>query len=393
MSQANTYFHDRIDTTIFAVADTVGHGANNYFATNTNADFNVKQYVNGFAINLLFKKGVTGSATLTLITKTGTLSSKSFKKENGQTLIVGDILDSTTMLVTFSSNSFRIRATPNVTSPVGVTPVAHGGTNQTALITIPTASAIPAWDANKNFSANNLNTTYTTIATAAATTTLTVASPAYIYFTGTTTQTVKLPVTSTLTTSIKYFIRNKSTQSVTVNSSGGNIVGIVYPNNDGIFQCIGTTHTTEVDWGVANQISNNLFMYKAFIPAATFTADIAGGIVLLQTSTTTFQGIYVLPGSGFERLLGGTTNYTFPTATNMELVAGTNSPQIDFFYFPSGGTILTAPPLQSIPQYDSTSPQANVQLNSYILLTANESPSSGDRNIIVSFLFVIIDLN
>lgn len=392
-TQANTYFHDRIDTTIFAVADTVGHGANNYFATNTNNDFNVKQYVNGLSINILFKKGTTGSGTLTLITKTGTLSTKSIKKENGQALIVGDILDSTTMLVTFSGNSFRIRATPNVTSPVGITPILHGGTNQTTLITVPTASAIPSWDGNKNFSANNLITTYTTIATAASTTTLTAASPSYIYFTGSTTQTVQLPVTSTLITSINYFIKNKSTKSLIVNSSGGNAVATIYPNNDGIFQCIGTTHTTAVDWGVSNRITNNMFMYKALIPSATFIANIAGGISVLTTTTGAQQGIYVMPGSVFIRTTGGTTNYTFSTSTALELAAGTNSPDIEFIYFPSGGTSLTTAALQSIPNYISSSPQANININAGLSLISQDTPISGNRDIIISFLYFIIDLN
>lgn len=106
--QANTYFHDRIDTTIFAVADTVGHGANNYYATNTSADFNVKQYENGFTVNLFFKKGNNGSATLTLITKTGTLLKKKIRKAGGQPLVSGDIPDSTGLILTFYNNNFRI---------------------------------------------------------------------------------------------------------------------------------------------------------------------------------------------------------------------------------------------------------------------------------------------
>jgi len=107
-SQSNTYFHDRIDTTIFAVADTVGHGANHYYATNTSADFNIKKYNNGCAINLFIKKGCTGSATFTLITKTGTLTTKTIKKENGQNLASGDIKDSTSILLTFYGSYWRL---------------------------------------------------------------------------------------------------------------------------------------------------------------------------------------------------------------------------------------------------------------------------------------------
>lgn len=114
--QANTYFHDRIDTTIFSVADTVGHGANNYYATNTSADFNVKQYENGFMVNIFFKKGNTGSATLTLITKTGTLLKKNIRKSGGGILVSGDITDSTNLILTYYNGNFRIEG---VMLPVG----------------------------------------------------------------------------------------------------------------------------------------------------------------------------------------------------------------------------------------------------------------------------------
>lgn len=106
--QANTYFHDRIDTTVFAVTDTVGHGANNYYATNLSPDFNVKQYVNGLSVILFIKKGNTGSSTLTLITKTGTLSTKTIRKGSGLVLTSGDLKDSTTALFTYYNGSWRL---------------------------------------------------------------------------------------------------------------------------------------------------------------------------------------------------------------------------------------------------------------------------------------------
>lgn len=58
--------------------------------------------------------------------------------------------------------------------------------------------------------------------TAAATTTLTVSSTKEQIFTGTTTQTVVLPVASTLSAGWSVEINNRSTGVVTVNTSGGN---------------------------------------------------------------------------------------------------------------------------------------------------------------------------
>ena len=95
---------------------------------------------------------------------------------------------------------------------------------------------------------NNIKMGYTTTATAAGTTTLTVASNYRQFFTGTSTQTIVLPVTSTLVTGIAYEIENNSTGTLTVNSSGGNLVGTVPSGVCAHAVCIGTTLTTAADW-------------------------------------------------------------------------------------------------------------------------------------------------
>jgi hypothetical protein len=95
---------------------------------------------------------------------------------------------------------------------------------------------------------NNIKMGYTTTATAAGTTTLTVASNYRQFFTGTLAQTIVLPVTSTLVTGIAYEIENNSTGLLTVNSSGGNLVGTVPAGVCAHAVCIGTTLTTAADW-------------------------------------------------------------------------------------------------------------------------------------------------
>ena len=89
---------------------------------------------------------------------------------------------------------------------------------------------------------------YTSTATAAGTTTLDNTSSYYQQFTGSTTQTVKLPVTSTLQTGWTFHIVNNSTGNVTVQSSGLNTVIIVVPGTTAMCTCIGTTLTTAADW-------------------------------------------------------------------------------------------------------------------------------------------------
>lgn len=117
--------------------------------------------------------------------------------------------------------------------------VTNTGTGSNVLGTAPIIS-LPTID--------NIKMGYSTTATAAGTTTLTVASNYRQFFTGSTTQTVVLPVTSTLVTGIAYEIENNSTGTLTVNSSGGNLVGTIPAGVCAHAVCIGTTLTTAADW-------------------------------------------------------------------------------------------------------------------------------------------------
>jgi hypothetical protein len=95
---------------------------------------------------------------------------------------------------------------------------------------------------------DNIKIGYTTTATAAGTTTLTSASNYKQYFTGSTTQTIVLPVVSTLALGITFEIHNNSTGSLTVNSSGSNLVGTVQANTTATCTCILITGTTAASW-------------------------------------------------------------------------------------------------------------------------------------------------
>ena len=120
---------------------------------------------------------------------------------------------------------------------IGITslpvPIAQGGTGQTTA-----AAALVAL------------TPYTTTVTAAGTTVLTVTSTYRQFFTGSTTQTVTMPVTSTLTLGQAWRIVNKSTGVVTVNSSGGNAIVAMVANSECTLTCILITGTTATSWDV-----------------------------------------------------------------------------------------------------------------------------------------------
>lgn len=129
-----------------------------------------------------------------------------------------------------------------------VVPIANGGTAVSSVTTTPTASAFAGWDANSNLSANNLLSGYTTTATAAGTTTLTVASTQLQFFTGSTTQTVKLPVTSTLVLGQRFHIVNNSSGVVTVQSSGSNTIQAMVASSVLTVTCILTSGTGTASW-------------------------------------------------------------------------------------------------------------------------------------------------
>ena len=89
---------------------------------------------------------------------------------------------------------------------------------------------------------------YTTTATAAGTTTLTVTSNHQQFFTGSTTQTIVLPVTSTLALGVSYSIENNSTGTLTVQSSGLNTITTIPSGVTTLFTCILTSGTTTASW-------------------------------------------------------------------------------------------------------------------------------------------------
>lgn len=174
-----------------------------------------------------------------------------------------------------------------------------------ASATAATASTLALRDANGNITANNWLGGYTTTATAAGTTTLTVASSYLQYFTGSTTQTVTLPVVSTLALGTQYVIVNNSTGNVTVNSSGGNAVVVLAGGTSTVVTSIATTGTTAAAWSQA---------YSG--------VNIASGKKVTQSNTLTYTGT---DGSTVAFGAGGTVAYT---ANDLSVFASTTSAQL-----------------------------------------------------------------
>lgn len=127
-------------------------------------------------------------------------------------------------------------------------PVFNALPTGTAVASAATASTLASRDSSGGITNVYENLGYTTTATAAGTTTLTVASNQRQFFTGVTTQTVVLPVTSTLVLGQRYEIYNNSTGAVTIQSSGANAILILAGGGSAFFTVILTSGTTAASW-------------------------------------------------------------------------------------------------------------------------------------------------
>jgi hypothetical protein len=126
-----------------------------------------------------------------------------------------------------------------------------GGTGVTSATTTPTANEFAAWDADSNLRANNFIERFATTATAGGTTTLTVSSAGIQEFTGTLTQTVVMPVTTTLIAGHQFVIINNSSGNLTINSSGGNLILTMAANTTAFITCVVASGTGAASWNAS----------------------------------------------------------------------------------------------------------------------------------------------
>lgn len=189
-------------------------------------------------------------------------------------------------------------------------------------------------DDNNNIVSNRHAPAYTTTVTSGSAITLTAASTQVRYLTGTTAQTINLPVVSTLTTGDYFVIVNNSTAASLVRASGTDTVKSVEPGFILIARCILTSGTTAASWGVEHfpnfgastytsvTLSNSdnvLIRDQSAGNALAYVAStsIASQATALGTiATGTWQANVIQPA------YGGTGNSTY---TNGQLLIGNTS--------------------------------------------------------------------
>ena len=222
---------------------------------------------------------VTGRQFTIINSSSGTVTVNSSGGNLVQTVVAGS-----SVLVTCVLNSGTTAASWETSYNVGVFPltVPNGGTGVSSVTTSPTASAFAGWDANSNLSANNFISGFTTQATAGGTTVLTVASKGIQEFTGTLTQTVTMPVASTLVAGQQYHIINNSSGAVTVNSSGGNVIQVMAANTTLYIDCILNSGTTAASWNAGYLFDNGAGVLSITGTANQVIASASTGAIILS---------------------------------------------------------------------------------------------------------------
>jgi len=193
------------------------------------------------SFSLVIDPGLAGEEKILATSRTGTtvtLTTRGYDNTTASSHTSGAVIYPVPTAVDFDEANAHVNSTAGTTGIHGLSG-ALVGTTDTQTLTNKTIS-LPLID--------NPILGYTTTATAAGTTTLTNASNNQQLFTGTTTQTVTMPVASTMTVGTRYMIENNSTGVVTVQSSGLNTI-VAIPSNTSIkITAILNSGTTAASW-------------------------------------------------------------------------------------------------------------------------------------------------
>jgi hypothetical protein len=207
--------------------------------------------------------------------------------------------------------------------------ISRGGTGVGSVTTIPAATSWAGWDANKNLAANNTISALTSTVSSGSSIILTVASTQIQNVTGSTAQTVQMPVVSTLPeTGTSFILLNNSSATMTIVSSGSNIIGAIAAGNSATVTCVLLTGTTAASW----------FM---FVPGFTPSAFTAANDTNVTATLTGFPTVallepmtFTLGWTGQLGLTRGGTNASLTTsnggivysnASSLAILSGTST--------------------------------------------------------------------
>lgn len=194
---------------------------------------------------------------------------------------------------TLNSNAVGLGNVPNIDA-TNASNISSGTLPNARLANQPNTASSPNTlalrDSNSNITSNNLITSGQSIATAGGVTNLTVSSPFITIFTGTTTQTCRLPDTSTLPFYTPLRIINKSTAVVTVQTSAGNTIQAMEANTEIYLSnnSISSNATAAWDWSYS----------RVSAPLAGGTTLPVGTIALMTTRDSSVNSAEWIEASG-----------------------------------------------------------------------------------------------
>jgi hypothetical protein len=239
--------------------------------------------------------------------KTLTISnSLTFAGTDGTTMTFPGTSDTVVTLAASQSLSSKTFVAPVLGTPASgtltnCTGLPLAGLASGAYSTSPTASTLAEWDGSKNLSANAFIPGMQTVASAGATTTLTVTSPQTTQITGSTTQTVVLPSGTTLANGQQYLITNRSTGVVTVNENGGTLLQTMAAGSQVLCTLINNS-TTAGTWDAAYSLAGAGGGTVTAVSVATangFSGSSSGGTTpQLTLQTSVGSGLVASNGSG-----------------------------------------------------------------------------------------------
>jgi hypothetical protein len=205
-------------------------------------------------------------------------------------------------MANLAANSVIANATGSAATPTAI-----------GMVSAATASTVAFRDGNANFQVNNLIEDTITIATAAGTTTLTVASDRNQQFTGSTTQTVVLPNATTLVVGHQFYIMNRSSGAVTVNMNGGTLLQTLAASSFALFTLINSgTAAGTWDSAYSSGGGSGTVTTVSVVNANGFNGSVANaGTTPAITISTTITGVLKGNGTAISAATAG-TDYMAP---------------------------------------------------------------------------------
>lgn len=230
--------------------------------------------------------------------------------------LTGDVTSTVnTVATTIANSAVTLAKMANLAanSVIGNTTGSAAVPTAVGMVSTATASTVAFRDGNVNFQVNNCIENFTTTATAAGTTTLTISSAKNQQFTGSSTQTLVLPNATTLQLGHQFYVMNRSSGAVTVNMSGGSLLQTMAGGTFALFT-LTFNGTAPGQWDIAYTAAGGggSVTTVSVVSANGFAGTVANATTTPAiTISTTITGVLKGNGTAISAAVAG-TDYMAP---------------------------------------------------------------------------------